>query len=78
MVYTKRLVICIILGFVAGILCYLAAKSSGIPLTSGITWSTIFNRIFIGFAIGVSAWRMHFGVRTTENPAKRRPIGPLR
>ena len=29
-------------------------------MTPGIIWATIFNRVFIGFAIGVSAWRMNF------------------
>jgi hypothetical protein len=60
MVYAKRLILCIILGFFTGVLCYLSAKSANIPLTPGATWSTIFNRIFIGFAIGISAWRMNY------------------
>lgn len=60
MVYTKRLIICIILGIITGILCYLLAKSANIPLTPGLSLSTIFNRVFIGFAIGISAWRMNY------------------
>lgn len=60
MVYAKRLLICVVLGFVTGVLCYLAAQSKGIEFTPAIIWSTIFNRVFIGFAIGISAWRMHY------------------
>jgi len=60
MVYTKRLIICIILGFIMGILCYLGGKWAGIEFTTGITWGTIFNRVFIGFAIGISAWKMNY------------------
>ena len=60
MVYAKRLILCIILGFITGILCYLGGKWVGITFTTGMTWGTIFNRTIIGFAIGISAWRMHY------------------
>ena len=62
MVYAKRLILCIILGFICGWLCYLGGKNAGVQFTCGMQWSTIFNRTVIGFIIGVSAWRMHWAL----------------
>ena len=62
MVYAKRLIICIILGFITGILCYQGGKYAGVQFTTGMMWGTIFNRTVIGFIIGVSAWRVHWAI----------------
>lgn len=62
MVYAKRLILCIILGFITGILCYLGGKYAGIQFTCGMMWSTILNRTIIGFAIGISAWRISWAL----------------
>jgi hypothetical protein len=57
----KRLIVCTLLGGVAGVLCYLAGRFGGnVPpelLTVPMALGTIFNRAFIGFAIGISGWR---------------------
>ena len=62
MVYAKRLIICVILGFITGILCYQGGKYAGVQFTTGMMWSTIFNRTVIGFIIGISAWRMNWAI----------------
>lgn len=60
MVYAKRLVLCLVLGLITGFICYQGGKCAYVPFTTGLAWGTILNRTFIGFAIGISAWRMHF------------------
>ena len=58
----KRLVITTILGLIAGILCYLGGKSSGVDYNLSMTMETIFNRAIIGFLIGISAWQMNWAL----------------
>jgi hypothetical protein len=55
----KRLVICTILGLIAGLLCFLGGKyAAGVGFTTFAALATVANRGFIGFAIGISRWRI--------------------
>jgi hypothetical protein len=55
----KRLVICTILGLIAGLLCFLGGKyAAGVTFTTFMALAIIANRGFIGFAIGISRWRI--------------------
>ena len=54
----KRVIICTVLGFVAGGLCaWLGAMSNPAFATLPMVLGIVFNRAFIGFAIGVSGWK---------------------
>jgi hypothetical protein len=56
----KRVIVCTLLGFAAGLVCWLGSYAAGgVPekFTVGMVLAIIFNRAFIGFALGVSAWR---------------------
>jgi hypothetical protein len=55
----KRLIVCTILGLIAGLLCYLGGKyAAGVAFTVTLALATVANRGFIGFAIGISRWRI--------------------
>lgn len=55
----KRLAVCTVLGLIAGVLCYLGGKyGSGIQFSTFLALATVTNRGFIGFAIGISRWRI--------------------
>ena len=59
MVYAKRLWIAILFGIITGLLCAYGGKwKMGDAMTCCMMWATIFNRAFIGFAIGISAWKL--------------------
>ncbi|MBU1936329.1 hypothetical protein KKG05_02940 [bacterium] len=59
MVYGKRLGIAVVLGIICGLLCAVGGKTAlGDAMTTPMMWGAIFNRAFIGFAIGISAWRL--------------------
>jgi len=59
MVYAKRLCIAILFGIITGLLCAYGGKwKMGDAMTCCMMWATIFNRAFIGFAIGISAWKL--------------------
>ena len=59
MVYAKRFWIAIILGIICGLLCAIGGKTfANGEMTTAVMWSAIFNRAFIGLAIGISAWRL--------------------
>jgi hypothetical protein len=56
----KRVVVCTLLGVVAGVACWLGSYVAGgvpVALTAGVVLAIVFNRAFIGFAIGISGWR---------------------
>jgi len=56
-----KVLVSTILGFIAGIVCFLLAKrGSPEPLGTWIIWSIIFGRTLIGFVIGISAWRINY------------------
>jgi hypothetical protein len=58
---SKRLIICILGGIAAAIVCVTGMKSSGnIEITTPILLSVVGNRILIGFVIGISGWRIHY------------------
>jgi len=60
---TKRVIITTILGLIAGILCYIGTKSSTqIEYNLAMTIENIFNRMIIGFLIGVSGWKMDWAI----------------
>jgi hypothetical protein len=59
MVYAKRLWIAILFGIITGLLCAYGGKwKLGDAMTVGMMWAAIFNRAFIGLAIGISAWKL--------------------
>jgi hypothetical protein len=61
----KRVIACTLLGAVAGVLCWLGSYlAGGVPVafTAGVVLAIVFNRAFIGFALGVSAWRVNWAV----------------
>jgi hypothetical protein len=59
MVYAKRLCIAILFGIITGLLCAYGGKwKMGDAMTAAMMWEAIFNRAFIGFAIGISAWKL--------------------
>ena len=56
----KRVMACTLFGFVAGIICWVGSYvAGGLPaeFSAGMILAIIFNRAFVGFAIGVSGWR---------------------
>ena len=55
-----KVVVATILGFIAGIVCYLLSKSGGDTMPTTIALSIILGRTLIGFTIGISAWRMNY------------------
>ena len=59
----KRIIIATILGLIAGIICYMGSKSSApVEYNLAMTMETIFNRMIIGFLIGVSGWKMQWAI----------------
>ena len=58
MVYAKRLGIAVVLGIICGLLCGVGGITFVENFTRAMMWGAIFNRAFIGFAIGISAWRL--------------------
>ena len=53
----KRFIIATLMGFVTGFICFTLASSSG-ELQTPIAYQIIFSRALIGFAIGISVFRM--------------------
>jgi hypothetical protein len=56
----KRVLACTLFGFAAGIICWVGSYvAGGLPatFTVGMILAIIFNRAFIGFAVGISGWR---------------------
>ena len=60
MIYTRRVVIAVIWGFICGVLCYMGGKLTGFEVDNAVKWSLILNRTMIGFIIGISAMRIHY------------------
>ena len=59
----KRMIVCTLLGGVAGVVCWLGSYLAGsvpVALTAGVVLAIVFNRAFIGFAIGISGWRINW------------------
>ena len=54
-----KILVATILGFIAGIVCWRLASSSG-PMPASMAWSIILSRTLIGFVIGISAWRINY------------------
>ena len=54
---TKRVVIATIMGVVSGVVCWQLASSGG-TLPWNISASIFLSRVMLGFAIGISAWKM--------------------
>jgi hypothetical protein len=57
MINPKRLFVATLFGVISGFICWGLASSSG-PMPWHIAVSTILSRTLIGFAIGISAWRI--------------------
>jgi hypothetical protein len=61
----KRVVVCTLFGGVAGVVCWLGSYLAGsvpVALTAGVVLAIVCNRAFIGFAIGISGWRVPWAV----------------
>ena len=59
MIYAKRLWLAIIFGAVAGIICgWVSIQQAPAGMAQVIFCSAFLNRAFIGFVIGISAWRI--------------------
>ena len=58
MVYAKRLGIAVVMGIICGLLCGVGGITFVEGFTKAMLWGAIFNRAFIGLAIGISAWRL--------------------
>ena len=61
----KRVIVCTLLGGVAGVVCWLGSYLAGsvpVALTAGVVLAIVFNRAFIGFAIGISGWRINWAL----------------
>ena len=57
--YAKRFWLCLILGFVAGLICAWTGNSqTPEEIRTMVFVSVVLNRAFIGFVIGISAWKM--------------------
>jgi len=56
---TKRMIIATIMGIVCGIICWQLASSGGM-LTWYLAFSIFLSRVVLGFAIGISAWKMEW------------------
>lgn len=64
---SKRFVIASIMGITCGLICFGLASSSPNELPTAVAWQIIFSRALIGFAIGISIfkmvhWSIHGGV----------------
>jgi hypothetical protein len=60
MVTSKRVVWSTILGVITGVLCYLMSRGSIDPFPGWMVFTTIFNRVLIGFCIGASGLRWNW------------------
>jgi hypothetical protein len=61
----KRVIVCTALGFVAGLICWLTSQWGGEPgivFDAPLALGIIFNRAFIGFALGLSGWRVNWAL----------------
>lgn len=57
--YAKRFWLCLILGFIAGLICaWTGYSQTPEEIRTMVFVSVLLNRAFIGFVLGVSAWRM--------------------
>ncbi len=59
MVYAKRFWIALILGVITGVICgwgSMCGAPEGMEMM--IFWSALMNRVFIGFVIGISIWKL--------------------
>lgn len=61
----KRVVVCTLFGLVAGVICWLGSYLAGevpVEFTVGVILAIVLNRAFIGFAVGISGWRVHWAL----------------
>jgi len=57
--YAKRFWLCLILGFIAGLICaWTGCSQMPEDVRTMVFLSVLLNRAFIGFVLGISAWRM--------------------
>lgn len=57
----KRLYIATLMGVLAGVVCCLMSSSGG-PLSLKLLANIFTSRVLIGFVIGISAWKMPWGI----------------
>ena len=58
MLNTKRLIVATIMGLITGFICYLLAFSGPGEVPTPVTYQIILSRTLIGFAIGISIFKM--------------------
>jgi len=58
MLNKKRLIVATIMGIVSGLICYSFASSGSADLPAAVAWQIILSRTLIGFAIGISIFKM--------------------
>ncbi len=57
--YAKRFWLCLILGFITGLICaWTGYSQTPEDIRTMVFLSVLLNRAFIGFVLGISAWRM--------------------
>jgi hypothetical protein len=54
----KRFIIATVMGIIFGLVCFWLASSSPGELPPAVAWQIIFSRALIGFAIGISIFKM--------------------
>ncbi|TKJ37980.1 hypothetical protein CEE37_13540 [candidate division LCP-89 bacterium B3_LCP] len=61
--YAKRFWLCLILGFIAGLICATVGNAQ-IPkdIRTMVFISVVLNRAMIGFVLGISAWKTNWAV----------------
>jgi uncharacterized membrane protein len=59
MTSAKRIIVSTVGGILCGALCYLLASSGAGSLPWPVSAQIVASRTLIGFAIGISCWRMH-------------------
>ncbi|VVB65385.1 Uncharacterised protein [Candidatus Gugararchaeum adminiculabundum] len=60
MAYAKRIAICVLLGFLAGLFCWYGAVYIGMKVTAEQAVGIVTNRVTLGLVIGISSLELAF------------------
>lgn len=58
MLNSKRLIIATLMGVISGFICFALASSGPEPLPIAVAYQIILSRVLLGFAIGISIFKM--------------------
>lgn len=58
MLNTKRFIVATVMGFAAGFICLGFASGGSSELPAAVAWQIVISRALIGFAIGISIFKM--------------------